>query len=57
MIIPIALAILALLFAMQSKGTEHVARFFGPITAVWFIVMGLGGLVHISDVRSRALWW
>jgi KUP system potassium uptake protein len=49
LIIPIAIAILALLFAIQSKGTAHVARFFGPITAVWFVVMGLAGLLHISD--------
>src|SRR3546814_5235913 len=49
MIIPIAVAILALLFAIQAKGTEHGARFFGPIIAAWFIVMGLGGLIHISD--------
>lgn len=49
LIIPIALAILAMLFAIQPKGTEQVARFFGPITAVWFVVMGVGGLIHISD--------
>ena len=48
-IVPLAVAILAALFAIQSKGTGHVARFFGPITALWFIVMGAGGIVHISD--------
>ncbi len=49
MILPIAVAILIFLFAIQSKGTGHVARFFGPITAVWFLVMGAGGILHISD--------
>ncbi|EJK80040.1 MULTISPECIES: potassium transporter Kup [Rhizobium] len=48
-IVPISVAILALLFAIQSHGTGAVARFFGPITAIWFIVMGLAGIMHIAD--------
>ncbi|WP_234902452.1 potassium transporter Kup [Agrobacterium larrymoorei] len=51
-IIPISLVILVGIFAIQSHGTEVVAKFFGPITAVWFIVMGLAGLLHISDDYS-----
>ncbi|WP_371110670.1 potassium transporter Kup [Rhizobium sp. RCC_161_2] len=48
-IVPISVAILALLFAIQSHGTGAVARFFGPITAIWFIVMGVAGIMHIAD--------
>ncbi|AYM04589.1 MULTISPECIES: potassium transporter Kup [Agrobacterium] len=48
-IIPISVGILIGLFAIQSHGTGTVAKFFGPITAVWFIVMGLAGLIHIAD--------
>ncbi|WP_409456593.1 potassium transporter Kup [Rhizobium lusitanum] len=48
-IVPISVAILALLFAIQSHGTGAVARFFGPITALWFIMMGVVGIMHISD--------
>ncbi|MCL6706104.1 potassium transporter Kup [Pseudomonas sp. R2.Fl] len=48
-ILPISATILVLLFAVQSGGTESVARFFGPITALWFIVMALGGILHIAD--------
>jgi len=48
-VVPIAVAILALLFAIQSHGTGAVARYFGPITALWFIVIGLAGLLHIPD--------
>jgi KUP system potassium uptake protein len=48
-IVPIALAILVGLFAVQSKGTGSVAAWFGPITLVWFIVMGALGLAHIGD--------
>ena len=37
------------LFAVQSRGTAKVAQFFGPIMLVWFVVLALGGLVHIID--------
>ncbi|WP_188516654.1 potassium transporter Kup [Alsobacter metallidurans] len=47
MIVPLSIAILVLLFAAQSRGTAAVALFFGPITAVWFVAMALGGLPHI----------
>ncbi|MDS9467739.1 potassium transporter Kup [Paracoccus sp. MBLB3053] len=40
---PIAIAIIIGLFLVQNRGTEAVARFFGPITLVWFIVMAAGG--------------
>ncbi|MDH4442594.1 MAG: potassium transporter Kup [Rhizobium sp.] len=48
-ILPISIAILVGLFAVQSRGTGAVARFFGPITAVWFLVMAAGGIYHIFD--------
>jgi KUP system potassium uptake protein len=48
-ILPITVAIIIGLFAVQSYGTEAVARFFGPITLVWFIAMAAAGLNHIMD--------
>jgi KUP system potassium uptake protein len=51
-VLPISVGILIALFAIQSKGTGIVARFFGPITAIWFIVLGLGGIAHIFDDLS-----
>jgi KUP system potassium uptake protein len=48
-VVPISVVILVALFAVQSWGTAAVSKFFGPITAVWFIVMGVAGLNHISD--------
>lgn len=48
-IVPISLAILIGLFAVQSRGTGAVARFFGPITAIWFLVMAAGGIIHVFD--------
>ena len=51
-VLPISVGILIALFAIQSQGTGAVAKFFGPITAVWFIVMGAAGIAHIADDLS-----
>jgi KUP system potassium uptake protein len=48
-VVPLSLFILIVLFAVQRFGTARVATFFGPITAFWFLVMGIGGLIHILD--------
>ncbi len=51
-VLPLTLIIIIGLFAVQSRGTARVAQFFGPITLVWFLVMGLGGLYHlVGDFR------
>ena len=34
---------------MQTVGTAGVARWFGPIMVVWFLVLGGLGLFHIGD--------
>jgi KUP system potassium uptake protein len=48
-VMPITIAILIGLFAVQSSGTAAVARFFGPITLVWFAAIAAAGLIHIGD--------
>src|SRR5829696_2942511 len=48
-VLPLSLMILIGLFAVQSHGTARVAAWFGPITALWFLLMGIGGFVHIAD--------
>ncbi len=47
-IAPIALAILLGLFAVQSRGTGKVGRWFGPICIVWFGVLAALGLASIA---------
>ncbi len=56
-ILPISATILVALFLIQSRGTANVARFFGPITALWFVTLAGLGVLHISDDPSifRAL--
>ena len=48
-VVPITIVILVLLFAVQSRGTAQISAFFGPITVVWFIALGLSGIINIVD--------
>jgi len=51
-VVPIAIAILIGLFAVQKRGTAAVGRVFGPIVLVWFVVLAILGLIHIGDDPS-----
>jgi KUP system potassium uptake protein len=46
-ILPVTIAILVALFAIQRRGTQSVGQLFGPVMIVWFVVIGLLGLVNI----------
>jgi len=46
-VVPVTLLILVGLFALQRTGTQRVAAFFGPITALWFGVLALGGILGL----------
>ncbi len=54
-IVPLTVAILVTLFAMQSRGTASVARFFGPIMTVWFIAIAVPGVIWIAASPSVLL--
>ncbi|ATG21732.1 potassium transporter Kup [Ralstonia pickettii] len=49
-VLPLALVVLIGLFLLQKHGTHVVGRLFGPIMLLWFVLLGLLGL--ISVVRS-----
>jgi KUP system potassium uptake protein len=51
-IVTITVAIILALFLVQRFGTERVASVFGPITALWFVALGVSGLVHIVEQPS-----
>jgi KUP system potassium uptake protein len=46
-VLPISLTVIVLLFAMQYRGTHSVGRVFGPVMAVWFVVIGVLGIGEI----------
>ena len=43
------MVILIGLFAVQARGTGRVAAFFGPVMLLWFLVLAIGGFIHIVD--------
>ena len=57
-VVPVALAVLTALFAVQRFGTAGVGRWFGPVTALWFAVLAGLGAVHVFDDLGvlQALW-
>jgi KUP system potassium uptake protein len=48
-VLPITLAIIICLFAVQARGTASIAKFFGPVMLFWFLCIGIAGVVHIGD--------
>jgi len=48
-VVPITAVIIAGLFAVQSRGTATVGRFFGPVMVLWFTAIGACGVGGIID--------
>ena len=48
-ILPIAVAILVVLFATQHHGTGQIGMVFGPVMLVWFSVIGVLGLASVCQ--------
>ena len=48
-VIPISLALLIGLFAVQRRGTAAVGSLFGPVMLVWFTTLAVLGIVNIAD--------
>ena len=46
-VVPITLAILIPLFLVQYRGTASMGWVFGPICALWFVVIGALGLIEV----------
>ena len=46
-VLPISAVVIIALFLIQWRGTSSVGRVFGPIMALWFIVIGALGLAEI----------
>ena len=46
-VLPVTIAVIVLLFAIQRRGTERVGRLFGPIMILWFVVLAVLGAIEI----------
>jgi KUP system potassium uptake protein len=47
-VVPATVVILVFLFIIQSKGTSWIGGLFGPVMLVWFVVIGVLGIVGIA---------
>jgi KUP system potassium uptake protein len=54
-VVPAAVAVLIGLFAIQPQGTAKIGKGFGPIMALWFVVIGALGVRGI--VQYPAVLW
>ena len=48
-IVYIVLGIIAVFFFAQQFGTSSIGKLFGPFMSVWFGMLAILGLVHLSD--------
>ncbi len=48
-VVYIVLGIITLFFFTQQFGTSSIGKLFGPLMSLWFIMLAVLGLIHISD--------
>ncbi len=48
LVLPITIAVLAALFAIQRFGTHTIGRVFGPVMVAWFAVIAAAGLGRVA---------
>ena len=52
LVVPLTVAVLIALFLVQRKGAGFIGGIFGPVMLVWFVVIGLLGLIGIARTPS-----
>ena len=48
-IVPVTIAILVVLFALQSRGTGALGKLFGPVMVLWFLALAALGALSIAQ--------
>jgi KUP system potassium uptake protein len=54
-ILPLSVAVLIGVFALQPLGTAQIGKLFGPVMTIWFVtigVLGLSGILHHPGVLA-----
>src|SRR5262245_31934059 len=46
-VVPLSVVIMVALFAIQKRGTASIGAVFGPVMCLWFIVLGVLGVIEI----------
>lgn len=48
-VVPLSLAIVSVLFFVQQFGTAAIGKSFGPLMLLWFLMLGVLGVMHIWE--------
>jgi len=60
LVVPLSLVVLFLLFVFQRRGTGDIGKFFGPVMVLWFLSIGVLGLLQVvgnpSVLRAVFPW-
>ena len=51
-VLPVVVVVILLIFMMQRVGTGRIGRCFGPCMLVWFLMLGVIGVVNIPACTS-----
>jgi KUP system potassium uptake protein len=51
-VVPITLGILLALFVLQKRGTAGIGKLFGPVMILWFVTIGVLGVLWVIRVPS-----
>ena len=46
-VVPLAAVVLLGLFLVQSRGSERIGAYFGPVMALWFVALAVAGLLQV----------
>ncbi len=46
-VLPLTCVIIVLLFSLQHRGTTQIGKLFGPIMGLWFVSIGVFGIIQI----------
>ena len=52
LVVPITLVVLTGLFMIQRFGTNLVGKLFGPVMVIWFLIIGIAGLLQLMQDTS-----
>lgn len=56
-VIPITVVILIMLFGVQRHGTATIGAIFGPLTLIWFALLGIRGILMEPEVLRAINPW
>jgi KUP system potassium uptake protein len=60
-VVPVAVGVLLVLFAVQRHGTERVGKIFGPVMVLWFVCIAVLGAMQLAQnpgvLRALNPWW